>query len=97
MTHRTTETDTQRSLWAFKPAAQPTTSYPSINNTFQPATTKDIKAEDLKSDALKSISLWSSFKYGLTLGILFGGTIFATVLTIWLISPSTTIEKTTST
>ncbi|CAF3024471.1 unnamed protein product [Rotaria socialis] len=97
MAHRKAETDTQMSVWAFKPAAHPATSYPSINSTFQPATTEDIKAENSKSDPLKSISLWSSFKYGLTVGILFGGTIFAIVLTIWLMSPSTAIEKTTST
>ncbi|CAF4119826.1 unnamed protein product [Rotaria socialis] len=86
MAHRKTENDFQKSVWAFKPASEPKTSYPPMDSNCEHATT-------LKSDPMKPVSLWSSFRNGLVIGTLFGGIILAAVLTYWLLSPSTTIEN----
>ncbi|CAM4771030.1 unnamed protein product [Rotaria magnacalcarata] len=90
MTRRKTETNFQMSVWAFKPASEPKTSYPPIDSNCERATT-------LKSDPVKPLSLWSPFRNGLIIGILFGGIILATFLTYWLFSPSTTIESKSTT
>ncbi|CAF3439874.1 unnamed protein product [Rotaria socialis] len=86
MAHRKTENDFQKSVWAFKPTSEPKTSYPPMDSNCEHATT-------LKSDPMKPVSLWSSFRNGLVIGTLFGGIILAAVLTYCLLSPSTTIEN----